>query len=840
MPLKPETWFISLSDFLAAIQKAKLKIALFSLCVGGCLFLKQLASPLTFKGEAVFKRTVQTPSSAFSTILKAVSDNSPPIVDDATAMMGSLEVMKQVVKKLDLQGYLNTQPSPGLLKRVWHNLYLEGSYHHFRTAGRPSSSILDPSIAVADAPLFVDQKPFLTCSKINYNAPFYTTLTLKLVDQNTVEISRRQKLLGVAKLGHVFEWEHGSFVLMANEKPPQNKEIKLTLIPLEAAGLSLQKQITIKPDKEKPSLLLLKFTHTDPHLATSVVNELMLAYHTFLHTLGKQKIDKQLLYLHHRKEELHQETEKVATLYKDFLKKHIGKSEFTTTEAEVAYISEKQNSCQTLLNTLMEEMQKLCANGQAPLQEAPFETVLEKARLLKEEHVAQTQFLTLEIVKTQLAAKKQELAAVLEELKNCTHCLQKLEDPSVESESLSQLVKNPSIAAQFAKIQTLSFNLQDKNKWTQLEKEHFKERLEIEKNNLKLQLQELVKSSRLEKAALQGKIEEHEKTTLCLLYESYCQTQDHLQHLKEQLEKLPEKWLLEQKIEFEKNYQSQMLKACTQMVEEKNMSLYLQNIDSQPLQMASPALLPCHPRLLLRLVGGALVGACLFLFALFLKIAFRFPSASAPNLKEVGLTVLGTYSPPFTLQENHALLAAFSFHVRATRGVTLITSKTELPLHVPFLDEQLLWITFKESADFSAPLNLDTVEKKEGYDTLCLKTATLLDKEKMALFFATLEKQYQWVFVQNCFSPTCVQLQTLLDLSKQHVVVTAPTDTLAFFTSFAPSTLFIVERPPSTQELSRAWNFWKKKKQQTLKELKPLLAAFLSEFKKVPFVKKKL
>lgn len=259
----------------------------------------------------------------------------------------------------------------------------------------------------------------------------------------------------------------------------------------------------------------------------------------------------------------------------------------------------------------------------------------------------------------------QKLDEVEADLHHLRQIQQQLEDDEFEISSLGGLLTTNHVFQEI--MQQASHTLlalQDEKSRTPKEQERLREQLALQRQFLRLHIDQNVTLLEQTEALLREKLLSLQRTRLDLLHrdlslldgelyrmarsrkESVARErlmlEEQLAHLRSQSATLPQKWLAEQELDLCVRTSSSVVSSMTQMVESKNIAAHLNYVDAGPLDLAYPATVPNHPHLLLfALIGSALGGSVSWAAALFRSMMGGI-APSADLLERMGQRVAGT------------------------------------------------------------------------------------------------------------------------------------------------------------------------------------------------------
>lgn len=241
--------------------------------------------------------------------------------------------------------------------------------------------------------------------------------------------------------------------------------------------------------------------------------------------------------------------------------------------------------------------------------------------------------------------------------------IEQMKDPAFEISSLSAVLTDPVSQKMISTASSLLLSLKDEDNRSTREQERLRNELSVQKGFLSEHLDQTIQLLKLRQKLLKEKVEALQITTLGLIRQELSVLEKHLtdtistrveqleqqrtvieQHqkdLKQEMLKLPEKWVSEKLINQQMELNARMVEEITKLVESKNTSSSMDLIQSAPVDLAISPMQPKSPRILLFLFLGGGLGASLAVGLAFGRsIATGFP-VTAENLKLSGLHVSG-------------------------------------------------------------------------------------------------------------------------------------------------------------------------------------------------------
>lgn len=244
-----------------------------------------------------------------------------------------------------------------------------------------------------------------------------------------------------------------------------------------------------------------------------------------------------------------------------------------------------------------------------------------------------------------------------------------LSRPDFELTSLSPVITDPIAREMISKASHSTLQLHDQNNRTPREQERLKEELEVQKRFLDLHLSKSLELLLIREELIKDKIVALQNATLVLLKQQIAilekqltdyiasrienlQLENYLlekqqQELRKEMSVLPEKMVTEKLIEQQVAMNQQMGRDITNLVESKNITNNLEVIQSAPVDIALPPILPEPARLAFHFVFGLLLGAFLSISYFLGRSVIRGIPATVENLKAAHVDVAGRVSAKF-------------------------------------------------------------------------------------------------------------------------------------------------------------------------------------------------
>ena len=399
---------------------------------------------------------------------------------------------------------------------------------------------------------------------------------------------------------------------------------------------SLKETLRVTKNKENSGLIEISYSHRDSQLAADLVNTLMEQFQNYLAMQGKNRIEKQLLYLKQRQKEALTQLEEVLENQKAILEEDLHAGNILTLEKELGFVAQQQGKKRQEMIEVCREMQGLARLLVA--ESLTFDQLIERLKTHREK--SSSQVLSIESARQLIMQHQKQLEEMRLDHEKYEFCLSKLSDPEFDSSSLSKTLREDFLHARFDKMHTLHHRLVDAKNWSDKERELLKEELEMEKRFLIHHIHHLQEGAALQENILKERLLALQHDLLDLLFQHYEHLTLALNNLNAQVSHFPQKWLNDKKIKIHAELGSEMMRTLTQLVETKNIGYHIDYLMPAPLQPASAPVIPANPHLLLGFMIGGVGAFFMSLVALFLYQGWRGPTASVENLAARGKELL--------------------------------------------------------------------------------------------------------------------------------------------------------------------------------------------------------
>jgi tyrosine-protein kinase Etk/Wzc len=260
------------------------------------------------------------------------------------------------------------------------------------------------------------------------------------------------------------------------------------------------------------------------------------------------------------------------------------------------------------------------------------------------------------------------------EIRQNSFILDQVADPSFEVSSLSGLLHDPVSHGLIDRYSVLSMSLKDSTIRSPKEQDRIKEELNNCRAFLLYHLQQANQLLKLREEFLGQKIDSIQGAMLDLTHQQVSVLEKHLQDytdshidqlreqrgflsqflkdINKQMSSLPLKWGAEQMIKHQAKINGSIVEEVSKLVETKNIAHHLETIQSSPLDLAIPAVLPKRPMLHLFVTLGLILGAGFGAVYTLAMGLWRGIEVSEANLKLANQYTAG-YVPPRKLEHKY-------------------------------------------------------------------------------------------------------------------------------------------------------------------------------------------
>ena len=441
-------------------------------------------------------------------------------------------------------------------------------------------------------------------------------------------------------------------------KTPKNISYKklysLQISPWQPLVQSFLRKLQIKPIKQDKNVLQMTFVHTDRHLSALFLNQLMTVYVRHLKEENEQLADAQLAYLEKRQTELAAHLDRTLEEQTHYLQENLGESGFVGLKQEIDMLAiPKQAYTSKLFDMELElkRFEKKIADNDKEQEEIRSQDLAKRKESLDEQqspfeaqqHLLQNRLTALDVraalfspvrearadLKNDLQGINLETAqnlyvqynnsldAIQSQIRQLLFLRDQIHEPTFELSSLSSLLTDAVSQKMVEKASELSLMLHDKQNHSLREQERLKEGLTTQKNFLVQHIDQTVELNKEKEKLIDDKIASLQRVCVDLIENEKTLIKEKLKDLSARMGNLPDKWRLENQLQFKKELCMGIVEGISQLVESKNLHFQLFHVDSKPLDKAMAPLAPMPPHLcLFSMLVAFFSGSSLFAFHL--------------------------------------------------------------------------------------------------------------------------------------------------------------------------------------------------------------------------------
>jgi uncharacterized protein involved in exopolysaccharide biosynthesis len=343
---------ISLSDLIQVLTKSWKIILLGAFACASLIAYWSLNKPIQYTVTASFKESSNSGSSLLGGSLKELLMTGSQQNSGASSLMLSQQILPSLIQKLGLQAsFTKDVPTSPVLGNVSENLSV------FSAKLRKTDEF---SLAVPDP------KNDLICKNLTYSGEFPLHLTLSFKDENTYVLhkgnpsDKNTEEYGRGKLNKLFLGKDFVFSLeKTTDQSIISNTYTLFLSPLSDTMTSLESRILIGSSSSDSSLLEIKTSHRDRHLAAKIINQLMGQYKLYLKSENIRRSHEQLSYLERRQGESNDNLDVILNKHCAFLENNLSGGGFVLPDQEANYLAGIQEGWKTKLFELNLETELL-------------------------------------------------------------------------------------------------------------------------------------------------------------------------------------------------------------------------------------------------------------------------------------------------------------------------------------------------------------------------------------------------------------------------------------------------------------------------------------------------
>jgi tyrosine-protein kinase Etk/Wzc len=287
------------------------------------------------------------------------------------------------------------------------------------------------------------------------------------------------------------------------------------------------------------------------------------------------------------------------------------------------------------------------------------------------------QGINLETAKILYVDHCKNLLNIESEIRQNKFFIDQLEDPNFEITALSVSLRDPVSLDMINQTAAILLKLKDYSNQSMREQERLKEELNLQRLFLKMHLKQMGMLMKLNHQLISEKIDALHIISLELIRQKIglieknlkeyvisrldnfklerSLIQEHLDQIRQEMAKLPARWMMEQLIDQQVDVNQLIVKEIAKMVESKNISHHLEVIQSAPLDTALPSIHPIPPSLRFYTILGGTLGAFLSIGLILTHSLIKGMTVSQSNLKIMNQHISGELSNRFNSEDLHQI-----------------------------------------------------------------------------------------------------------------------------------------------------------------------------------------
>ncbi|MEI8365886.1 MAG: Wzz/FepE/Etk N-terminal domain-containing protein [Parachlamydiaceae bacterium] len=836
---------ISFADLKRVVKKNKRKIYLGILVFALLGFFYALFRPIQYEAHASFREKGKSRSGMGSGLGAAVLFMGDGAIDsDALTMMTSRKLLEEVVKSQGLQGYITKDEFefPFLpLARIKNNLLAE--YVSFK---KPLTLVVRPPIAD------------LKTEQVFYagEVPTHLILSVTAPEQYTL-LDITGKNIGHGTFGIPFSTDKFAFTLVRrNPKDLTGSAYTLSLLPLEFTANTLKSQLTFLPDKNDKSLLRISHRNSDRNQAAKNLNMLMTAYLDHIQSEHENLSQMQIDYLRERQEDAGSQLESMMLANAEKLSADLSATGFATSDNAMTFLASTQQQLKQKLFTLDMEIQYLekiqqegHLNSELVSDTYDFSAInnitAEKQKLTQQSNSlylalkntqneespifngkdvdASKQGLDLNVAKEIYVAYVKEQSDLESKARQHSFVINQMSESGFEITSLCTILTDPVSMEMIGRTNSLLLSLKDHDNRSSKEQERLLADLTIQKEALKMHIQQSAILLHLRQNFVKEKIIQLQKVLLSLIQEQMsildqqlldsisnavqnlkqgkALLEENLLELRTEMASFPKQRAAEQLITQQMKINQALVEEVSKIVESKNIANNLEKFQSAPVDVAIAPIHPSPPRLLLFTIVGSIAGAflsCCWVLAWSVIVGVE---ASPENLRHAGFQVAGMLSEMRRKNEGDILLLDSDLDAlrrliayitsapadqKEERGQALVLVEGNGPDYAVPLAELMFKmglkvlvvdVRFDDYSGSSVPGMLQYLEGKVpapsvihkdqysyiGSGGVCRYSNELLCSRQFKTMLSGMVENYDWVIVSSSALPQSAEAASLLE-----------------------------------------------------------------------------
>lgn len=328
-----EQLWVSLSDFSFIFRKS-LRYIVSGMLLGVLLLsLYVLTSPLKYEATSSFREKATNGSTLgvgqTSLALSLLEGSKPANNSEAISVMESRMLAARLIKALHLQGdIVRRETSFPRIANIRDNLQIE--YALFKNK---------------KGPIFQEKESPVQISEILYEGEYAKVLRILFLNeqQYQVFVSKNEPPIN-GTLGIPFSFNDIRFTIKATSPfiSLAHQEFIVNLEPLNEVIDHFLNRLTINPDLDDKSLLILKFNDSNRYRSAKVLNTLMSLYLDYLHEEQQRISDEQISYLQVRQDEMQARLKAMMNEHAEILSLDVANLGFPDVNSAIQFFSTAQ------------------------------------------------------------------------------------------------------------------------------------------------------------------------------------------------------------------------------------------------------------------------------------------------------------------------------------------------------------------------------------------------------------------------------------------------------------------------------------------------------------------
>jgi len=326
-----EKLLISFSDIFSLLRRHQKWIWLCAITMSAIAFLYILSKPVRYRSEGSFQELGIKSGGVSGSIMQILGGGGAGGESEASSMIKSRKLMKEVIDKLHLQASLEAtddyETLPIIMKR------------NLQVAWNMFNNPLVPALKDVKCPLRIKH--------LHYRGELTLPLTIMLEEKGDFSVIHNltSEIIGKGHLGQPFHYKELSITLVSDcpDEAQLPQTYLLTIRSLSDTAKNISEKLLIENSKTDKKMLRFSCDHRDRHLSSQLINEVMFCYQEYLKDTHDQMADKQLEYLHTRRSQLSSNLDELMEFYADSITAGVSNSGFFDTSREMEFLGERQH-----------------------------------------------------------------------------------------------------------------------------------------------------------------------------------------------------------------------------------------------------------------------------------------------------------------------------------------------------------------------------------------------------------------------------------------------------------------------------------------------------------------